>query len=422
MRARRTLEIGQNIDVGVALRLLASGGLCLAFLMGAGGGNCGGPLDVGDGQCSSGLTLCDGGCADLSADSSNCGSCGTACSSSEACRDGSCTPVINCATACGGVCVDFTSDPAHCGSCDNACTSAQTCQQGVCTNNPPVCPSGECDGRCVDLTTDPDNCSACGAACQLGQECLRSTCVDAGGPAYGSVCDPTAQPDPCLAGGMVCVSGEGPAYCLPPFAGARCLPEFGCNDPSLACLPGTSFGPTTDDSVFSCYQACASQDDCADPNQTCTLRQGRQVCAPVYCGPGIDQASYLASCGAGAGTCLPMSDGVNAYGICRLDGTAGIDQPCSLRRTAGDSDLCGAGTVCNPLDYFAFCSPAFLEGDGGTDCPSGYLGATLTYPEAYGVCFEECADGGVACPDTLTCQPFASGNAADAVDVCERTF
>jgi hypothetical protein len=105
---------------------------------GTGGGSC--TCDVGE-VCQNGacaclpdLTDCAGACVDLDSDGEHCGSCTTACPSSQLCSAGVCAD--GCAAdrvACGQSCVDLATSAEHCGECDNACTDGQTCNAGACS-------------------------------------------------------------------------------------------------------------------------------------------------------------------------------------------------------------------------------------------------------------------------------------------------
>jgi hypothetical protein len=114
-------------------------------------------------------SICGGVCVDLKSNAANCGECGKACSTGEACRAGSCS----CAGAtCGGACVDTTRDPLHCGGCTVACKTGDDCNGGTC-----ACAAGRtsCPTSCVDTKTDPDNCGACDARCS--GTCFAGTCI-----------------------------------------------------------------------------------------------------------------------------------------------------------------------------------------------------------------------------------------------------
>ncbi len=74
----------------------------------------------------------------------------------------------NCAVTCGngfsdcnGVCFDTQNFHDHCGTCTTACTSSQWCVKGNC------CDVGTeyCGSSCIDVLSDPNNCGGCGNVC-----------------------------------------------------------------------------------------------------------------------------------------------------------------------------------------------------------------------------------------------------------------
>ena len=78
--------------------------------------------------------------------------------------------------ACGANCTDIMTDSSNCGTCGTPCSSSQICQQGICLTR---CTSGEssCSDGCRDLSYDPQNCGACGNSCPVGLACNKSVCA-----------------------------------------------------------------------------------------------------------------------------------------------------------------------------------------------------------------------------------------------------
>ncbi len=118
-------------------------------------------------KCQPGLTPCGLTCVDLQTESSNCGSCGTACTAPAVCAKGSCD--VTCASdlqKCGDSCANLMTDAAHCGSCDKGCDAGVPCYGGVCG-----CPEGVlfCQGQCFDPSSDAAHCGSCGGKCTGGK-------------------------------------------------------------------------------------------------------------------------------------------------------------------------------------------------------------------------------------------------------------
>lgn len=78
-------------------------------------------------------------------------------------------------TRCNGQCVNTTSDAANCGACGTACPSGQACQASMCRAG---CTGGltNCNGTCVNAQTDKANCGACGTACSGLEQCATGRC------------------------------------------------------------------------------------------------------------------------------------------------------------------------------------------------------------------------------------------------------
>lgn len=140
-------------------------------------------------QCGSGTQLCAGECVLVETDPKNCGVCGKQCATGEVCEGGFCKlscPLTGASTVCSGACVDTRSNALNCGTCGNACGNmadggARACEAndagtGVCVEN---CATGNtrCGTACVDLKSDQGNCNACGAACLPIEACNNGACV-----------------------------------------------------------------------------------------------------------------------------------------------------------------------------------------------------------------------------------------------------
>jgi len=169
-------------------------------------------------KCKTGFDNCDGlednGCETSLTTNTDCGACGNACPTGQACRvDPDKTVRCMCPpgqTFCGtghqlagldeGACVDVATNQDHCGACfasclatDNGDNSAAVCKHGTCVSECHAgladCNNSALDGCEVNLNSDPRNCGSCGSACDAvaGQACVGGRCVvepcdaDAGG-------------------------------------------------------------------------------------------------------------------------------------------------------------------------------------------------------------------------------------------------
>ncbi|MFT3840360.1 MAG: hypothetical protein QM723_25450 [Myxococcaceae bacterium] len=144
--------------------------------------------------CMPGTTQCGQGCADLHFDNRNCGACGNACGTNQACVGALCTCVVG-TIACGALCVTTATDPQNCGGCGVACGSNEVCEFDVASdagkchascsfgttcNGDGGCMnagSTNCGGSCVDTTQDPMHCGGCATACEQGQVCRNGSCT-----------------------------------------------------------------------------------------------------------------------------------------------------------------------------------------------------------------------------------------------------
>lgn len=196
--------LGGSCIFACPLGQTACQGLCVStdrdrFNCGGCGVECGPQACVGgmcEASCGPPLLPCDGGlCIDPANDPMNCGGCGIACTAVN-------NAIPNCETGlCGrGVCLpgfddcdgqdvngceaDLGADPSHCGRCGTACNSSDSCLAGRCCG---ALPSG----------TYQTSCSGC-EACDGVLSCL---CNDAAqNPTPASI---SLQP-PCAAGYTNC--------------------------------------------------------------------------------------------------------------------------------------------------------------------------------------------------------------------------
>jgi hypothetical protein len=161
--------------------------------------------------CASPNALCGIFCTTPSSDPSNCGSCGTACSSGVPCTNGACTSTCN-ATVCGSTCTNTSTDPYNCGACGVVCPGPTSGMgSAVCTN-----------GVCAGFTCSAiPSYTACGCGCiKTGTYCPPSS------DGCSSACNATSCPTGCCTG-ISCITSTSAAQCG--TGGAACV----------ACATGT---------------------------------------------------------------------------------------------------------------------------------------------------------------------------------------
>jgi hypothetical protein len=208
----------------------------------------------GDGVCSSGATDCclESGptslCTNLSADTANCGACGTACLAGHLCSSGACVCPPS-QSLCGSACVNESSDNANCGGCGTRCGGGTTCINSACT-----CPTGQdlCNGTCVNPQTDTNNCGGCGNFCFSGSTCVNGACTcPIAGQDYCSGPPPFPLPRVCAnpqTDNNNCGGCSSPSPSKPIPSGRSCLAANG-----FVCSSGTCVCPG---GLTQCGNAC----------------------------------------------------------------------------------------------------------------------------------------------------------------------
>jgi formylglycine-generating enzyme len=152
------------------------------------GGRCGYSCDAAHADCDERPS---NGCeSERATDHDNCGSCGTACTNTQACTDGACALCGTGREWCAGVgCTTLRDNDTNCGGCGTICQPGFVCRGFSCAAN--ICDAGvpvdaegapiwlQCPAGCVDTEHDPRNCGRCGNVCPPeNATCYRGGCRD----------------------------------------------------------------------------------------------------------------------------------------------------------------------------------------------------------------------------------------------------
>ncbi len=230
-------------------------------------------------QCGAGLADCSATCVDLQRDARNCGTCGRACASNEACVAGACS--VSCQigqTECSGSCRDLMTDVANCGACDSPCAAGQLCSVGSCAAS---CGTGltDCGGSCVDVMSNPAQCGTCGNSCAPGEYCRGGGCVAVCGTPGLAECDGSCVD--------LQVDRSNCGRC-----GDVCAPEYECAAGACRAICGNGLigiGEECDGANLGTCGACRS--DCRCALAACTFQEAEH---PAFTNP----AQTIALCGA----------------------------------------------------------------------------------------------------------------------------
>lgn len=247
---------------------------------GAGGASTSGATNTqsggGAGACP--VLRCGTECVDTGTDPANCGACGEACPSGEACEAGQCAlacagGTTKCSGPMGETCADTSVDPANCGACGKACGVAELCDAGVCVT---ACGgTTACGQSCVDLAHDPNHCGGCGKACPAAPN-AKAYCVDG---LCGSACTSgfgdcnALSADGCEKGlstvmdcgqcGKACELLNATAACVNGACVVKtCTVNFGdCDKDGKSCETNFASDPKN---CGGCGQKCAATEVCAN--------------------------------------------------------------------------------------------------------------------------------------------------------------
>lgn len=325
--------------------------------------------------CDNGYSACDGGCVSYTT-ASNCGSCGAACDTEGgtplcapssvdggpyACSSGcpASTP-----SRCGGGCTNTATDLTNCGGCGTSCTTSVShatpvCSGGSCTF---VCDTGYtmCGGACVDVTSDPNNCGGCGVGhvCGLTQTCVSGACTSrcstttdcpSGYACNGTTCTTSCSANQACHGGCCqngsCVSGLSGSACG--TGGGACVPcssqanNFACVNGACGCNVATDCA-----SLNACSTALHQcQGLCGGANTGCNGGCCSNLDAGGTCQPGnVDN-----QCGGTGVQCSDCQSGCGPGPHCVANACAcGSNLDCLSTVSCVGRGICGDGGACEP--------------------------------------------------------------------------
>jgi hypothetical protein len=330
--------------------------------------------------CQAGLTSCNGECVDLQSASSNCGTCGVACTSPAVCASGACT--TTCAAGfekCGDTCVNQQSDAANCGSCGKVCSAGVPCYGGVCG-----CPESTvfCQGQCFDPMSDAAHCGSCETACSGGAACVDGKCECAVGEQLcGTECSNLNSPQHCGSCDRACKTGEICAVTI--------------------CIPSTQACPS---SLTRCGDACVDLQTTAASCGACGNKcAGGQACVAGQCGC----PSGKTACGS---TCVDLSSSALHCGACPTVCTAGQTCQSGQCKCAEATDILCDNACTDIKTDINHCGDCTTTCTGGLPCTDGKCGCPVGQTVCDGKCVstettaEHCGGCGMACPMGESCQ------------------
>ncbi|MCB9506287.1 MAG: hypothetical protein H6697_01320 [Myxococcales bacterium] len=315
--------------------------------------------------CDPGYRDCDTlyatGCeANINNDVANCGSCGRLCDIAHArstCIGGGCLldtclePWANCDLAQGNGCeANLLTSTTNCGTCGRACSFANaapicdsgSCRIGSCVGDYANCNGADVDGCEVDTATNPNHCGRCGRRCSLPNAtaaCTDGGCTIASCAGGWADCDGLAE-NGCEANintslancgrcGAVCALDNASEVCR---SGVCEIDEcaFGFGDCDLADANGCESNLRSTDRHcglcdFNCALEVGPTTRCVD--YTCQLRTCLGTTADcdgsVGNGCETDTATSLTNCGACGTTCsVPNATEICTAGACAISDCA----------------------------------------------------------------------------------------------------
>ena len=373
-------------------------------------------------SCNGGFGNCDGnpsnGCETPLNTNSNCGVCGTACFLSNAissCTSGICS-ILSCnggfENCDGSGCETPLNTLTDCGTCGTQCSlsnAVSSCASGTCSISSCNGGFGNCDGNpsngCETLLNTLNDCGSCGVSCEISHTVTSCTT----GTCNILTCDD---------GWSDCDSLDYTGCEAPLNSNNNCGACFSiCSLPNAktSCSTGScqfascdgGFGNCNVITIDGCESPLNTLSNCGICGTACSLNNAVSSCASGTC--------QLSLCNGGFGNCDSNPANGCETPLNTLSNCEGCGTTCSL---AHGSSECSSGTC-----LLVSCNGGFGNCDinpaNGCETPlnsltnCGVCGTTCGYPNA----ITDCSSG--ACVFQSCASPFLDCNANLGLDGCE---
>jgi len=369
-------------------------------------------------RCDAGFDNCDGvdnnGCETPLNTLSDCGSCGSSCSRSNAsatCSTGSCR-IQSCNSGWGNCdgddnngCEQRLTTLTHCGGCGVSCSrtnatatcATESCRIASCNGNWGNCDGTDSNGCETDLRITHDHCSACSNNCGSNSTCMSSACV----------C--TAPYIDCSGDGAGCgTRGDTTSNCR--TCGTTCSDGNGCTDDSCSFSSGCVF--TNNTASCNDSNACTSGDRCSGGScsGTAITCSDGNVCTNDSCNPATGCVFTNNTIACNDGSACTMGDQCSG-GTC--SGTM---------ITCMDGNVC-TNDSCNPASGCVFTNNTAACNDGdmctmADRCSGGSCSGTAISCGDGNPCTDDSCNPGTGCVNTNNTDPCNDGNACTTSDQC----